>query len=92
MTVMRTCIVSVAAALAAGIAMPVRASFLAALTWLCCSTLHAAQPELPFTLEQLSIGLPEDGAPRAVVGPHAVFAATGTRLRAMPFRTRKLRA
>ena len=36
--------------------------------------LHAAQPALPFSLEQLRIGLPEEGAPRAVVGPHAVTA------------------
>jgi hypothetical protein len=35
-------------------------------------TAHAAQPALPFPLEQLSIGLPEAGAPRAVVGPFAV--------------------
>jgi hypothetical protein len=40
------------------------------------STLAAAQPNLPFNLEQLSIGLPEAGAPRAVVGPYAVSAAT----------------
>ncbi len=33
---------------------------------------RAAQPALPFDLKQLSIGLPEAGAPRAVVGPHAV--------------------
>jgi hypothetical protein len=53
------------------------ASFLVAATWLLCwSTLHAAQPQLPFTLEQLSIGLPEAGAPRAVVGPYAVSATT----------------
>lgn len=32
----------------------------------------AQQQELPFTLEQLSIGLPEEGAPLAVVGPYAV--------------------
>jgi len=32
----------------------------------------SAQQDLPFTLEQLSIGLPEDGAPLAVVGPYAV--------------------
>lgn len=31
-----------------------------------------AQQDLPFTLEQLSIGLPEEGAPLAIVGPHAV--------------------
>jgi hypothetical protein len=37
-----------------------------------CISLHAAQPALPFPLEQLSIGLPEAGAPRAVVGPYAV--------------------
>jgi hypothetical protein len=34
--------------------------------------LQAAQPALPFSLEQLRIGLPEEGAPRAVVGPYAV--------------------
>lgn len=39
---------------------------------LTCRLLPAAQPELPFSLEQLKIGLPETGAPRAVVGPHAV--------------------
>ncbi|HUG72152.1 MAG TPA: hypothetical protein VMK82_01895, partial [Steroidobacteraceae bacterium] len=43
---------------------------------LCCFTLPAAQPNLPFSLEQLSIGLPEAGAPRAVVGPYAVSAET----------------
>lgn len=54
-----------------------RASLLVAATWLmCCAPLQSAQPELPFTLEQLSIGLPEEGAPRAVVGPYAVSAAT----------------
>ena len=52
-------------------------SLLVAATWLlCCATLPAAQPNLPFTLEQLSIGLPEAGAPRAVVGPYAVSAET----------------
>lgn len=42
----------------------------------CCvplSTAHSAQPSLPFSLEQLSIGLPEEGAPRAVVGPYPVI-------------------
>ena len=43
---------------------------------LCCSSLHAAQPALPFSLEQLRIGLPEEGAPRAVVGAYAVTAET----------------
>lgn len=38
--------------------------------------LPAAQPDLPFDLRQLSIGLPEAGAPRAVVGPHAVTTST----------------
>jgi hypothetical protein len=38
--------------------------------------LPAAQPDLPFDLRQLSIGLPEAGAPRAVVGPHAVTTET----------------
>jgi len=38
------------------------------------TTLRAAQPALPFDLKQLSIGLPEAGAPRAIVGPHAVIA------------------
>jgi len=42
----------------------------------CCATLHAAQPALPFSLEQLKIGLPEEGAPRAVVGPYAVATET----------------
>jgi hypothetical protein len=37
-----------------------------------CAGLRAAQPALPFDLKQLSIGLPEAGAPRAVVGPYAV--------------------
>ena len=41
---------------------------------LCSPTLPAAQPALPFDLKQLSIGLPEAGAPRAVVGPYAVTA------------------
>jgi hypothetical protein len=41
---------------------------------LCGSSLYAAQPKLPFSLEQLRIGLPEAGAPRAVVGPYAVAA------------------
>ena len=36
------------------------------------TVMFAAQPALPFDLKQLSIGLPEAGAPRAVVGPHAV--------------------
>jgi hypothetical protein len=48
-----------------------------------CASLQAAQPVLPFPLEQLSIGLPEAGAPRAVVGPYAVAAeipASGPRL------------
>jgi hypothetical protein len=40
--------------------------------WLHCAVLPAAQPALPFDLKQLSIGLPEAGAPRAVVGPYAV--------------------
>ncbi len=44
----------------------------AALALLCAGLLHAAQPALPFSLEQLKIGLPEAGAPRAVVGAHAV--------------------
>lgn len=43
---------------------------------ICSTALCAAQPELPFRLEQLSIGLPEAGAPRAVVGPYAVTAET----------------
>ena len=37
-----------------------------------CSSSHAAEPNLPFDLKQLSIGLPEAGAPLAVVGPYAV--------------------
>lgn len=41
---------------------------------LVCASLHAAQPTLPFDLKQLSIGLPEAGAPRAVVGPYPVIA------------------
>ena len=40
----------------------------------CCFSLRAAEPALPFDLKQLSIGLPEAGAPRAVVGPYAVAA------------------
>jgi hypothetical protein len=40
---------------------------------LACSAVHAAQPALPFDLKQLSIGLPEAGAPKAVVGPYAVI-------------------
>lgn len=39
-----------------------------------CSSVSAAQPALPFSLEQLNIGLPEAGAPRAVIGPYAVAA------------------
>lgn len=42
----------------------------------CSSALNAAQPALPFSLEQLKIGLPEAGAPRAVVGPHAAITET----------------
>jgi hypothetical protein len=53
-----------------------RSAWVMASVLLCCSSLHAAQPTLPFSLEQLSIGLPEAGAPRAVVGPYAV--TTGT--------------
>lgn len=46
-----------------------------AMAWLlACAATSAAQPNLPFSLEQLSIGLPEAGAPRAVVGPLAVTA------------------
>jgi len=41
-----------------------------------CTSLRAAQPELPFDLKQLSIGLPEAGAPRAVVGPYVVATET----------------
>ena len=47
------------------------AAIIAALA-LACSALRAAQPALPFDLKQLSIGLPEAGAPRAVVGPYPV--------------------
>ena len=43
---------------------------------LCCSTLCAAQPAPPFSMEQLRIGLPEAGAPRAVLGPYAVTSDT----------------
>jgi len=43
---------------------------------LCVSSLYAAQPAPPFSLEQLRIGLPEEGAPRAVVGPYAVTTET----------------
>jgi hypothetical protein len=39
---------------------------------ICNTTLLAAEATLPFDLKQLSIGLPEAGAPRAVVGPYAV--------------------
>jgi len=45
---------------------------------LACTRLHAAQPNPPFDLKQLSIGLPEAGAPRAVVGPYAVVAERPT--------------
>jgi len=48
----------------------------AAALLLCIVAVPAAQPNLPFSLEQLSIGLPEAGAPRAVVGPYAVFTET----------------
>ena len=45
-----------------------------AITWAIASgsALHAAQPALPFDLKQLSIGLPEAGAPKAIVGPYTV--------------------
>jgi hypothetical protein len=43
---------------------------------LCCRSLYAAPPSLPFSLEQLRIGLPEAGAQRAVVGPYAVTTQT----------------
>src|SRR5690242_18234799 len=43
---------------------------------LCWNTLHAAEPAPPFSMEQLRIGLPEAGAPRAVVGPYAVATET----------------
>jgi hypothetical protein len=49
-----------------------------ALLLLCCPGLDAAQPELPFDIKQLSIGLPEAGAPRAVVGPYATTTETTT--------------
>ncbi|MEO6185532.1 MAG: alpha/beta hydrolase [Steroidobacteraceae bacterium] len=49
--------------------------------WICAMAaamlaraLPAAEPKLPFDIKQLSIGLPEAGAPRAVVGPYAVVA------------------
>jgi hypothetical protein len=47
---------------------------------MCSNTLPAAEPNLPFDVKQLSIGLPETGAPVAVVGPYAVNAepASGT--------------
>lgn len=45
---------------------------------LCCGRLQAAQPALPFSLEQLRIGLPEAGAPRAAVGPYAVATETSS--------------
>jgi hypothetical protein len=41
---------------------------------MCSNILPAAEPNLPFDLKQLSIGLPEAGAPVAVVGPYAVKA------------------
>ena len=53
-----------------------RSSWGMAAMLMCCSSLHAAQPTLPFDLKQLSIGLPEAGAPLAVVGPYAVTAET----------------
>jgi hypothetical protein len=43
---------------------------------MCSTTLPAAEPNLPFDLKQLSIGLPEAGAPVAMVGPYAVTAET----------------
>ena len=43
---------------------------------MCSHTLPAAEPNLPFDLKQLSIGLPEAGAPVAVVGPYAVNVET----------------
>jgi hypothetical protein len=55
---------------------PSRLPWTMAALMLCCPALRAAQPALPFDLKQLSIGLPEAGAPRAVVGPHAVAAET----------------
>jgi len=44
--------------------------------FLCCGSLYAEQPKLPFSLEQLRIGLPEAGAPRAVPGPYVVATET----------------
>ena len=49
-----------------------RSAWALGLLLVCGPGLYAAQPELPFDLKQLSIGLPEAGAPRAVVGPYAV--------------------
>lgn len=43
---------------------------------LMCSSSPLAAQTLPFSLEQLRIGLPEAGAPRAVVGPYAVTTET----------------
>ena len=43
---------------------------------MCSNALPAAEPNLPFDLKQLSIGLPEAGAPVAVVGPYAVNVET----------------
>jgi len=56
-----------------------------------CTGLCAAEQKLPFSLEQLSIGLPEAGAPRAVVGPYAVTSeAAAGEVRLQVYRPRDL--
>lgn len=51
---------------------PISTTLAAMLLCLGSGAAGAAEPALPFTLDQLRIGLPEEGAPRAVVGPQAV--------------------
>ena len=46
-----------------------RSAWALAALLMCNTPLPAAEPTLPFDLNQLSIGLPEAGAPVAVVGP-----------------------
>jgi hypothetical protein len=53
-----------------------RSAWALAALLMCNTPLPAAEPTLPFDLKQLSIGLPEAGAPVAVVGPYAVDVET----------------
>jgi hypothetical protein len=70
-----------------------RAALAVASLLMCCGGLNAAQPSLPFPLEQLNIGLPEAGAPRAVIGPYAVVTETPSAAPALQiFRPRDLAA